>query len=59
MFSNSIEVHEKHLGLVFDKLRKAQLFLEQSKLDLYSKKMDCLGHIIDDQGIHVDSDKMA
>ena len=27
MFSNSIEEHEKHLVLVFDKLRKAQLFL--------------------------------
>src|ERR1700723_1893053 len=30
VFSNSIEEHEKHLGLVFDKLRKAQLFLEES-----------------------------
>src|SRR6202040_2655959 len=43
VFSNSIEVHEKHLRLVFDKLRKAQIFLEESKLNLYSKKMDCLG----------------
>src|ERR1700720_653143 len=59
VFSNSIEEHEKHLRFVFDKLRKAQLFLEESKLDLYSKKMDCLGHIIDDRGIHADSDKMA
>ena len=59
VFSNSIEEDEKHLGLIFDKLGKAQLFLEESKLDLYSKKMDCLGHIIDDQGIHADSDKMA
>src|ERR1700720_1586925 len=59
VFSNSIEEHEKHLGLIFNKLRKAQLFLEESKLNLYSKKMDCLGHIIDDRGIHADSDKMA
>src|ERR1700720_2998201 len=59
VFSNSIEVHEKHLRLVFDKLRKAQLFLEERKLNLYSKKMDCLGHIIDDRKIHADSDKMA
>src|SRR6202041_3154519 len=59
VLSNSIEEHEKHLGLVFNKLRKAQLFLEESKLDLYSKKMDCLGHIIDDRGIHADSDKTA
>src|ERR1700720_962887 len=59
VFSNSIEEHEKHLRLVFNKLGKAQLFSGESKLDLYSKKMDCLGHIIDDQGIHADSDKMA
>ena len=37
VFSDSIEEHEKHLELMFDKLRKAQLFLEESKLDLYSK----------------------
>src|ERR1700720_4388545 len=59
VFSNSIKEHETHLGLVFDKLSKSQLFLEESKLHLYSKKMDCLDHIIDDQGIHADSDKMA
>lgn len=29
------------------------------KLDLHSKRMDCLGHIIDNNGIHMDSDKMA
>src|ERR1700722_14009200 len=43
VFSNSIEEHKRHLGLIFDKLKKAQLFLEESKLNLYSKKMDCLG----------------
>src|ERR1700676_2400417 len=59
VFSNSIEEHEKHLELVFNKLRKVQLYLEESKLDLYSKCMDYLGHIIDDRGIHADSDKMA
>src|ERR1700676_3029608 len=59
VFSDSIEEHEKHLELIFDKLRKAQLYLEESKLDLYSKKMDCLGHIIDDRGIHADTDTMS
>jgi len=59
VYSDSIEEHEKHLELVFNKLRKAQLYLEESKLDLYSKKMNCLGHVIDDLGIHADADKMA
>ena len=59
VYSDTIEEHERHLGLIFDKLRTAQLYLVEEKLDLYSEKMDCLGHIIDDQGIHADSDKMA
>jgi Reverse transcriptase (RNA-dependent DNA polymerase)/RNase H-like domain found in reverse transcriptase len=59
IFSNSIAEHEEHLALVFDKLRKAQLFLETKKCDLYSKRMECLSHIINDQGIHADADKMA
>ena len=37
VFSNLIDEHEEHLGLVFDKLQKAQLFLEEKKCDLYSK----------------------
>ena len=43
---------------MFDELRQAHLYLEESKLDLHSKWMDCLGHLIDDCGIPVDSDKM-
>jgi hypothetical protein len=37
VYSDSIEEHEEHLRLVFEKLCKAQLYLEESKLDLYSK----------------------
>lgn len=58
VFSNSIEEHEQHLELVFKKLREAHLFLERAKCQLYAERMDCLGHIIDDQGLHADADKM-
>ena len=54
----SIKEHEKHLGIVFQQLRDHHLFLSKSKVDLYSKRLECLGHIIDDWGIHVDADKM-
>ena len=40
-------------------LRKHCLFLSRPKLDLYSEDMDCLGHRIDDLGLHADSDKMS
>jgi RNase H-like domain found in reverse transcriptase/Reverse transcriptase (RNA-dependent DNA polymerase) len=61
IYSYSIEEHEEHLGLVFAKLREAHLFLtsNRDKIDLYSPRMECLGHIIDDKGIHADSDKMS
>ena len=58
IYSRSIEEHEKHLGIVFQWLRDHHLFLSKSKVDLYSKRLECLGHIIDDQGIHMDADKM-
>ena len=53
-----MEEHEKHLGIVFQWLRDHHLFLSKSKVDLYSKRLECLGHIIDGQGIHADADKM-
>ena len=58
IYSCSIEEHKKHLGIVFQWLRDHHLFLSKSKVDLYSKRLECLGHIIDDRGIHADADKM-
>lgn len=58
VFSDSVEEHEEHLNTVFSILRKAELYLKKEKCDLYSDRMDCLGHIIDDQGLHADGDKM-
>jgi hypothetical protein len=59
VYSNSVEEHEHHLKLVLDRLRENSLYLKWSKCNLYAKTLDCLGHIIDDQGIHPNSDKMA
>lgn len=59
VFSDTIEDHEDHLGKVFECLRKAELYLKASKCDLYSPRMDCLGHIIDNDGLHASADKMS
>src|ERR1700749_2935347 len=56
IYSYSIEEHEEHLRQVFLKLREAAMYLSPSKADIYSEKMDCLGHVIDNCGIHVDVD---
>src|SRR6202050_156016 len=59
VFSDSIDDHEGHLKTVFGILCLQRLFLSRDKLDLHLKDMDCLGHRIDDQGLHADSDKMS
>ena len=43
---------------VLQQLRESQFYLSRSKLDLFSDKTDCLGHVIDDNGIHAELDKM-
>ncbi|KAJ3502631.1 hypothetical protein NLJ89_g8798 [Agrocybe chaxingu] len=59
IYSDTIEEHEQYLKIIFDRLRQHQLYLKWKKCELYSPKIDCLGHIIDDQGIHPDEDKLA
>lgn len=59
IFSNTIEEHEEHLHSVFTTLKNAHLYLKESKVMLYAKSMECLGHVIDDRGLHADSDKMS
>jgi transposase InsO family protein len=59
VFSDTIEEHENHLEITFEVIRSHKMFLSRSKLDLYSEDMDCLGHRIDDRGLHADSDKMG
>jgi len=60
VFSMTWQEHEKHLGLVFQRLREEKLFLSRNplKVDIYSTKTDCLGFIITDKGIHVDLSKV-
>jgi len=59
MFSNTLEEHERHLQLVLDALTKVEFYLEREKCDLYAEKLDCLGHMINEHGVHTDTDKMA
>ena len=59
VFSNSIEKHQCHLKLVFDKICEHELYLKEEKCEFYAKRVECLGHIIDEKGLYVDSDKMA
>ena len=57
IYSQRIWEHIKHIMKVLQQLRE-QFYLSRSKLDLFSDKTDCLGHVIDDNGIHAKLDKM-
>lgn len=54
-----LEDHDRDVEYVLQKLRKNRLFIETGKCDMYSTDMDCLGHRIDDHGLHADANKMA
>ena len=58
IYSQSIREHIEHIMRVLQRLRESQFYLSRSKLDLFSDKTDCLGHVIDDNGIHAELDKM-
>ena len=58
IYSQSIREHIEHTMKVLQRLRESQFYLSRSKLDLFSDKTDCLGHVIDNNGIHAKLDKM-
>ncbi len=58
MFSDSIEEHQSHLHVIFERLWDETLYLKWKKCELYTKHIDCLRYIIDDEGLHVDKDKL-
>jgi hypothetical protein len=59
IYSDTIEEHQIHLEMVFAQLRKHEFYLRKDKCELYADSIDCLGHRIDDKGLHADADKMA
>lgn len=52
MFSDSVSEHEVHLIIVFDKLKENFFFLSIPKCLIFAIKLECLGHLIDDLGLH-------
>ncbi|GAA5990933.1 hypothetical protein JCM11641_003506 [Rhodosporidiobolus odoratus] len=56
VYSNSFRAHLRYLENVFTTLRHYKFFLSRSKVEFMVPRMEALGAIIDDDGIHV-SDK--
>ena len=58
VYSKSEEEHEQHLRLVLQVLREHQLYAKWSKCSFYQRQIHYLGHIISEEGIVVDPDKV-
>ena len=58
IYSNNEEEHEEHLRLTLKLVREHKLYAKLSKCDFYKDKIHYLGHIISDEGISVDPEKI-
>ena len=57
VISSDFESHLKHLGLVFERLREANIKLKPSKCQFATQKVLYLGHIVSKHGVEVDPAK--
>lgn len=53
-YSNSFEAHLNSLGLVFDRLRSANLKINPKKCSLFKQQVTFLGFVLDQTGLHPD-----
>lgn len=59
VFSKTREEHIQHLRLVFDILRREQLYAKRSKCHWAQPQVEYLGHIVSSDGIRMDPRKSA
>nr|GEZ00830.1 hypothetical protein [Tanacetum cinerariifolium] len=50
--------HEEHLKAILELLKKEELYVKFFKCEFWIPKVQFLGHVIDNQGIHVDPAKI-
>ena len=58
IYSDTIEDHIRHLKTVIDILCKEKFYLSKHKMQLFQKELKILGHIVNNQGIRMDSHKV-
>ncbi|GJR22870.1 putative reverse transcriptase domain-containing protein [Tanacetum coccineum] len=54
IYSRNKEEHANHLRIILELLRKEKLYAKFSKCDFWIHIVQFLGHLIDNQGLHVD-----
>ncbi|XP_048627572.1 uncharacterized protein LOC125596542 [Brassica napus] len=58
VYSKTKEDHERHLRAVLGRLREQQLYAKLSKCSFWQRSVGFLGHIVSDQGVSVDPEKI-
>ena len=58
IYSRSKEEHEEHLRLVLKLLKEEKLYAKFSKCEFWLREVHFLGHVINQDGIHVDPRKI-
>ncbi|GKA33275.1 putative reverse transcriptase domain-containing protein [Tanacetum coccineum] len=58
IYSRNKEEHADHLRIILELLRKEKLYAKFSKCDFWIRIVQFLGHLIDNQGLHVDPAKI-
>nr|GFB94919.1 putative reverse transcriptase domain-containing protein [Tanacetum cinerariifolium] len=58
IYSKDEKEHEEHLKATLELLKKEKLYAKFSKCEFWIPKVQFLGHVIDNQGIHVDPAKI-
>ncbi|GKE99719.1 putative reverse transcriptase domain-containing protein, partial [Tanacetum coccineum] len=58
VYSKSKDEHEVHLRLVLELLKKEELYAKFSKCEFLLQEVQFLGHVVNQNGIHVDPSKI-
>nr|GEU33203.1 hypothetical protein [Tanacetum cinerariifolium] len=58
IYSKNKEEHEEHLRIILELLQKENLYTKFSKCEFWLDSVKFLGHVINSQGVHVDSAKV-
>jgi Reverse transcriptase (RNA-dependent DNA polymerase) len=53
IYSDTIRDHQQHICMVIKCLQAEGLSLDPKKCDFYGESIDCLGHIVDKDGIYL------
>nr|GEW81469.1 putative reverse transcriptase domain-containing protein [Tanacetum cinerariifolium] len=58
IYSKNKKEYEEHLKAILELLKKEELYAKFSKCEFWIPKVQFLGHVIDSQGIHIDTAKI-